>query len=1320
MERISADFIVASDSIGIGGQNDALVLVDRFSGLIGVHPCNSRSADDAEEGLRHFCGKHAPNIVEVSSDREKGILKASKMLGFVTDPAPPNVKIHNSIAEAAIRTVKGSVSSLLLHAGMQADHWPLAMRYFEFSYNVNTMSRVGLDPPVTCFEAAHGYPYEGYMIPFGALVWFKGSEGKSFEPKGSPALYLGAELIHGMKFKGNHIVWSLEHCLNGIHREKVVRTLAFPLGKWQFPLKSQDTKEERPSIQDLKPPDELDNLVEEEDLEEDEPKVLPMPGGKETKPSETKAKGETIPEKKRNRAVTTLRIAVHGPTPKCEGCKYGTYSHSSACRERFNKLLDHAEPVKRRLEGTTSTESKEPSASARVGGAPDVGENTGAISEDELENNPSYSPSTVEDPGDVGRLEDLDLEDPEYNEKLDRLRKSRALIASGGGVKDLIQNTERGTGAIASIFLEAVEIGGAQEEPLSVRLAKAMTAQVAGGKPSGRPLRKMWFVEFCCSKCSEISKVCEELGIPYIGLSRNVCDLSNPFDLHQVVLWAQERIELGEAFHLWGSLPCTPWCSWQHLNEKILDEEFNEDLQNRREESRELVSNFSGLADLAIESGGSASFEWPRFCTGWVEVEELNDMLTKHNMFATYPCGCGFNLTIKGLKPLKPWRIITTHKRLAIELDSRRCCHPKGFVHDKLEGGNLAYLSGFYNREMAISILGSLFPAEFLKGIPAMPTVPIEEGDHPLSEKWGRISEQLADGKCFQHAQALVHRVLSRKEIEHDPKAVEAIQKEASEVREMQVWDDSSVCELSDLKRWARETRTKIHVAEIMAIGSIKNDELGPSLSQHKGRLVFRGDATRDQFGQPAQFRDLHSQPASMQTISLVLFYGMLANSTVLIADAKKAYLQATLRSDTPTWVVLPKLCWLSGWEKTFRFPTVRLQRALYGHPEAGDYWFEHLNDILTSKMTFDAVENFPSLWFNSTSKVLVAAYVDDIICAGNGAAVGEFWKVLQKHVNVDGVTVPGRYLGRDHAISEVVNGKDAFLSMKDYCVSAVELYLQAVGGDRKLKTAPTPYLNETDLNVSDWDCTGMLSEKSASILMKILWLARLSRPDIAHGVTRLASGITRWSVNHDKMLYRLVSYMNSTVEYGVWCSVRGDSRNMSLHLFTDADLGGDICTMKSHSGIYLVIQSPDGTHFPISWSSRRQQCVAKSTTESEIVALSEGLFNEAIPVQSVLNMVLGFEIPVTLHEDNTACIHIINAGYSAKLKYLSRTQKLSIASLKETIVSLGYNLQYTETIDQLADIFTKCLAKVPFCAALSRLRISGFTSKRLSTEVPD
>ena len=49
----------------------------------------------------------------------------------------------------------------------------------------------------------------------------------------------------------------------------------------------------------------------------------------------------------------------------------------------------------------------------------------------------------------------------------------------------------------------------------------------------------------------------------------------------------------------------------------------------------------------------------------------------------------------------------------------------------------------------------------------------------------------------------------------------------------------------------------KIHIAEEMEIGSTKHDGLGPSLSQHKGRLVFRGDAIEDQDGLPAKFPEV-------------------------------------------------------------------------------------------------------------------------------------------------------------------------------------------------------------------------------------------------------------------------------------------------------------------------------------------------------------------------------------------------------------------------------------------------------------------------------
>ena len=169
-------------------------------------------------------------------------------------------------------------------------------------------------------------------------------------------------------------------------------------------------------------------------------------------------------------------------------------------------------------------------------------------------------------------------------------------------------------------------------------------------------------------------------------------------------------------------------------------------------------------------------------------------------------------------------------------------------------------------------------------------------------------------------------------------------------------------------------------------------------------------------------------------------------------------------------------------------------------------------------------------------------------------------------------------------------------------------------------------------------------------------------------------------------MLFRLVSYMNSTVDFGVQASACGTLEAISLHLYTDAGLGGDICTMKSHSGIYLVVECPK--------SSRRQQCVPKSTTESELVAMNEGLYSDAMPVQTVLGLVFGLPILI-LHEDNQACIHILCSGYSPKLKSMNRTHKLSIAGIHETINDLGLELWYTESADQLADLFTKVFPRI-------------------------
>ena len=88
------------------------------------------------------------------------------------------------------------------------------------------------------------------------------------------------------------------------------------------------------------------------------------------------------------------------------------------------------------------------------------------------------------------------------------------------------------------------------------------------------------------------------------------------------------------------------------------------------------------------------------------------------------------------------------------------------------------------------------------------------------------------------------------------------------------------------------------------------------------------------------------------------------------------------------------------------------------------------------------------------------------------------------------------------------------------------------------------------------------------------------------------------------------------------------------------------------------------------------------------------------------LEMILGRSIPLILHEDNQACIHILQSGYSAKLKSANRTHKISIAAIHESIQTLGLDLRYTESADQLADLFTKVPPRIKFLEALAKLRI--------------
>ena len=97
------------------------------------------------------------------------------------------------------------------------------------------------------------------------------------------------------------------------------------------------------------------------------------------------------------------------------------------------------------------------------------------------------------------------------------------------------------------------------------------------------------------------------------------------------------------------------------------------------------------------------------------------------------------------------------------------------------------------------------------------------------------------------------------------PEALQAIKEEADGLGNAGVWDLSTVREQGEVAAEVRRTHTKVHFGQLMIISSIKFFELAKHLQKVKGRIVYRGDCARDEYGAAAVCQELGANPTSVQ-----------------------------------------------------------------------------------------------------------------------------------------------------------------------------------------------------------------------------------------------------------------------------------------------------------------------------------------------------------------------------------------------------------------------------------------------------------------------
>ena len=199
--------------------------------------------------------------------------------------------------------------------------------------------------------------------------------------------------------------------------------------------------------------------------------------------------------------------------------------------------------------------------------------------------------------------------------------------------------------------------------------------------------------------------------------------------------------------------------------------------------------------------------------------------------------------------------------------------------------------------------------------------------------------------------------------------------------------------------------------------------------------------------------------------------------------------------------------------------------------------------------------------------------------------------------------------------------------------------------------------------------------------------MSTATRPDIAAAVGVLSQYMSRPSKDHWIGVKHVLRYLKGTLMYGLKFSAHEEEPE--LFGYSDADWAGDVDTRRSTSGYVFQIGSST-----VSWSSKKQATVAKSSTEAEYVALSSAT-QEAVWLRSLMgDLGRQMDAPTTIYEDNQGAIEL-----AKNAKYHKRTNHIDICHhfVRERVVSNEIQVIYCPTGDMIADIMTKGLAKLAF-----------------------
>ncbi|KAF3658536.1 hypothetical protein T459_11353 [Capsicum annuum] len=181
-----------------------------------------------------------------------------------------------------------------------------------------------------------------------------------------------------------------------------------------------------------------------------------------------------------------------------------------------------------------------------------------------------------------------------------------------------------------------------------------------------------------------------------------------------------------------------------------------------------------------------------------------------------------------------------------------------------------------------------------------------------------------------------------------------------------------------------------------------------------------------------------------------------------------------------------------------------------------------------------------------------------------------------------------------------------------------------------------------------------------------------------------------------------LLQYLHQTSSFGLRIAKGHDHR---LLAYSDSDWDGDPLDRTSTTGYVVYLCSS-----PISWSSKKQRSVSRSSTEAEYRAVAATV-SETNWLTSLLHE-LRFRISDIpwIFCDNVSTTYICaNPVFHSRMKHIA----IDFHFVREQVQNKDIAVQHLHSADQVADMLTKPLPRVSFVKHFSKLGVVDITNLR-------